>query len=117
VVSGDWRTGVSFCSVDCIPKKHPPLIINILINRVENNRNEISPNAMSNILERKFFAETFVSPQQLPGGKSFWYRRRIDDGFEFIVVDITRRTFHSAFDHEQLAKELGKHASTCLGWN
>ncbi|CAH0026980.1 unnamed protein product [Clonostachys rhizophaga] len=66
---------------------------------------------MSNALEQTSYTEAFVSPQWHPGGKSFWYRRRINDGFEFILVDIIRRTIHPAFDHEQLAKELGKHAS------
>lgn len=68
---------------------------------------------MANTLEEKCFAETFVAPQWLPGGNSFWYRRQVDTGsFRFILVDILAKSARPAFDHHQLACALEGIAKT-----
>jgi dipeptidyl-peptidase 4 len=46
-----------------------------------------------------------VQPQWLPGER-FWYRNRIPEGHEFVVVDPARGTRERAFDHERLARAL-----------
>jgi dipeptidyl-peptidase 4 len=48
-----------------------------------------------------------VQPQWLPDGR-FWYRNRIADGHEFIVVDPARGTRARAFDHERMAALLSE---------
>ncbi|CAG9992686.1 unnamed protein product [Clonostachys byssicola] len=66
----------------------------------------------TNYLEEKCFHETFVAPQWLPGGNSFWYRRQVDIGrfskFKFILVDILAKSVRPAFDHHRLARALGR---------
>jgi dipeptidyl-peptidase 4 len=46
-----------------------------------------------------------VRPQWLDGER-FWYRTRIADGYEFIIVDPAAGTRQRAFDHERLALAL-----------
>ncbi|CAH0057248.1 unnamed protein product [Clonostachys solani] len=67
---------------------------------------------MSAKLEEQCYSETFVSPQWLPGGKSFWYRRMVhrEHKVEFILVDIAKQSIQAAFDHEYLAEQLQKHS-------
>ncbi|KAK7221200.1 hypothetical protein V2G26_009203 [Clonostachys chloroleuca] len=68
---------------------------------------------MANTLMENGFAETFVAPQWLPGGNSFWYRRQVDTGrFRFILVDILAKSARLAFDHHQLACALEGIAET-----
>jgi dipeptidyl-peptidase 4 len=50
-----------------------------------------------------------VQPIWLPGDR-FWYRNRIAEGHEFVVVDPARGTRERAFDHERLAQVLGEAA-------
>ncbi|KAK7229365.1 hypothetical protein V2G26_001535 [Clonostachys chloroleuca] len=69
---------------------------------------------MSSIsIEGECLQETFVAPQWLPDGNSFWYRQRTSPGrYAFIYVDIPQKTSGPAFDHAALAKELSEHAGT-----
>jgi dipeptidyl-peptidase 4 len=46
-----------------------------------------------------------VRPQWLDGER-FWYRNRIADGHEFVIVDPAAGTRERAFDHERLALAL-----------
>jgi dipeptidyl-peptidase 4 len=46
-----------------------------------------------------------VQPQWLEGDR-FWYRNRVADGHEFVVVDPARGTRERAFDHERMAAAL-----------
>lgn len=46
-----------------------------------------------------------VRPEWLDGDR-FWYRNRIADGHEFILVDPAHGTRERAFDHERLARAL-----------
>lgn len=41
-------------------------------------------------------------------GRRFWYRNRIPEGYEFILVDAEARTRERAFDHEKLATALSE---------
>lgn len=49
---------------------------------------------------------TSVEPEWLPDGR-FWYRNRIPEGYEFILVDPEAGTRIRAFDHAELAVALG----------
>uniref|UniRef100_A0A8H7K453 Probable dipeptidyl-aminopeptidase B n=1 Tax=Bionectria ochroleuca TaxID=29856 RepID=A0A8H7K453_BIOOC len=70
---------------------------------------------MSAKLEEKCYLETFVAPSWLPGGKIFWYRRATaKDKFEFALVDIDRQSVRPAFHHNDLAKQLEKHAGSTI---
>jgi dipeptidyl-peptidase 4 len=46
-----------------------------------------------------------VQPQWLDGDR-FWYRNRIPEGHEFVLVDPARGTRERAFDHERMARAL-----------
>ncbi len=46
-----------------------------------------------------------VQPQWVEGDR-FWYRNRIAEGHEFILIDPVRGTRDRAFDHERLAQAL-----------
>ena len=46
-----------------------------------------------------------VQPQWLPDGR-FWYRNRIPEGYEFVLVDPGNGTRDRAFDHSVLATAL-----------
>jgi dipeptidyl-peptidase 4 len=48
-----------------------------------------------------------VQPQWLEGDR-FWYRNRVADGHEFVVVDPERETRERAFDHARLAAALSE---------
>jgi dipeptidyl-peptidase 4 len=50
-----------------------------------------------------------VQPQWLPGDR-FWYRNRIADGHEFILVDPAHGIRERAFDHERMARTLSEQA-------
>jgi dipeptidyl-peptidase 4 len=52
-----------------------------------------------------------VQPQWLDGDR-FWYRNRIADGHEFVLVDPVRGTRERAFDHERLAQGLSAATGT-----
>jgi len=41
-------------------------------------------------------------------GRRFWYRNRIPEGYEFILVDAEAQTRERAFDHEKLATALSE---------
>lgn len=47
-----------------------------------------------------------VRPQWV-NGESFWYRNRVPDGHEFVLVDASAATREPAFDHARLAASLG----------
>jgi hypothetical protein len=48
-----------------------------------------------------------VGPQWLDDDR-FWYRNRIAEGHEFVLVDPARGTRERAFDHERLARALSE---------
>lgn len=52
-----------------------------------------------------------VSPEWLDGDR-FWYRNRIEDGFEFVLVDPSVPSRRPAFDHDRLAAALSRAADT-----
>ncbi len=52
-----------------------------------------------------------VRPTWLDDGR-FWYRNRIVEGEEYVLVDATRRLRGRAFDHVRLATALGTAADT-----
>jgi dipeptidyl-peptidase-4 len=52
-----------------------------------------------------------VAPRWLPGDR-FWYRNRVLEGHEFIVVDPTVPSRRPAFDHHRLAAALSVAADT-----
>jgi dipeptidyl-peptidase-4 len=52
-----------------------------------------------------------VEPNWLPGGR-FWYRNRVRDGHEFVLVDPSTGTRRPAFDHTRLAAALSVAADT-----
>jgi dipeptidyl aminopeptidase/acylaminoacyl peptidase len=52
-----------------------------------------------------------VAPRWLPGDR-FWYRNRVLEGHEFIVVDPTVPSRRPAFDHHRLAAALSLAADT-----
>ncbi|KAK3349855.1 peptidase S9B dipeptidylpeptidase IV domain protein [Lasiosphaeria hispida] len=48
-----------------------------------------------------------VSPQWLPGDKTFWYRyKSAHGGAEFVFVDTVAKTRQRAFDHDKVAQQL-----------
>ena len=50
-----------------------------------------------------------VTPNWFADNTRFWYRNELADGArEFIAVDVLKGTREPAFDHEKLAKSLGK---------
>jgi dipeptidyl-peptidase 4 len=55
-------------------------------------------------------------PQQLEwlDGNRFWYRTRIAEGHEFVVVDAASGTRQRAFDHERVAAALSAALDTTL---
>ncbi|MBC7895873.1 MAG: DPP IV N-terminal domain-containing protein [Cytophagaceae bacterium] len=60
---------------------------------------------------RKLVYGAEVAPTFMDGGR-FWYRNRMQGGFEFIVVDPVRLTRQPAFDHARLAAALSMAADT-----
>ncbi len=54
---------------------------------------------------------TVVSPRWLSGDR-FWYRNRVREGHEFVLVDPARRSRRPAFDHVRLAAALSIAADT-----
>ena len=54
---------------------------------------------------------TQVTPRWLSGDR-FWYRNRVGDGHEFVLVDPARTTRGAAFDHARLAAALSMAADT-----
>jgi dipeptidyl aminopeptidase/acylaminoacyl peptidase len=52
-----------------------------------------------------------VSPQWLDGNR-FWYRNRLGEGHEFVLVDPTVPSRRRAFDHDRLAAALSLAADT-----
>lgn len=54
---------------------------------------------------------TQVAPRWLSGDR-FWYRNRVRDGHEFVLVDPVRSTRVPAFDHARLAAALSVAADT-----
>ena len=52
-----------------------------------------------------------VRPSWLAGDR-FWYRNAIPEGFEFVLVDPTRKTRERAFDQARLAAALSRAADT-----
>jgi len=53
-------------------------------------------------MDSQLIAQANVSPNWLPGGHSFWYRRLS----EFVFVDIANKTRQGGFDHVALAEHL-----------
>jgi dipeptidyl-peptidase 4 len=50
-----------------------------------------------------------ITPNWFADNARFWYRNELADGMrEFIVVDTVKSTREPAFDHEKMAKSLGK---------
>ncbi len=50
-----------------------------------------------------------ITPNWFADNTRFWYRNELADGMrEFIVVDAVKGTRDPAFDHEKMAKSLGK---------
>jgi hypothetical protein len=47
----------------------------------------------------------------IDGTQRFWYRRSLNDGFEFVVMDAATRAKRAAFDHALLAAELAQEIS------
>ena len=52
-----------------------------------------------------------VNPQWVDGSR-FWYRNRVQDGHEFVLVDVPARQRRPAFDHDRLAAALSIAADT-----
>jgi len=44
----------------------------------------------------------------------FWYKNNIPAGAEYLFVDVVKKVRQPAFDHEKLAKALGKESGTIL---
>lgn len=59
--------------------------------------------------EKNCIRRAIVAPRWLPGSNSiFWYRREsASDKFQFILVDCERGHCRPAFDHTELASQLG----------
>ncbi len=53
-----------------------------------------------------------VQPSWIPGGDRFWYRTRVQEGHEFMVVDPVRNTQGPLFDRHRLAAALSVAADT-----
>ena len=50
-----------------------------------------------------------ITPNWFADNARFWYRNELADGMrEFILVDAVKGTREPAFDHEKMAKSLGK---------
>ena len=52
-----------------------------------------------------------VTPRWIDGSR-FWYRNRVQDGHEFVLVDVPRGQRRPAFDHDRLASALSMAADT-----
>jgi dipeptidyl-peptidase-4 len=53
-----------------------------------------------------------VRPSWMPDGSRFWYRTRVDEGHEFILVDPARASRATLFDRHRLASALSMAADT-----
>ncbi|GMV05925.1 MAG: putative dipeptidyl peptidase IV [Gemmatimonadota bacterium] len=53
-----------------------------------------------------------VTPRWLEDGRRFWYRNKLAEGHEFVVVDPTVPSRRSLFDHHRLAAALSLAADT-----
>lgn len=60
---------------------------------------------------RRLVSGTEVEPRWLSGDR-FWYRNRMGDGHEFILVEAPGRTRRPVFDHARLAAALSLAADT-----
>ncbi len=60
---------------------------------------------------QRLVSGTEVSPRWLESDR-FWYRNRIGDGHEFVLVDAQTRSRDAAFDHARLAAALSVAADT-----
>ncbi len=55
-----------------------------------------------------------VQPNWIPGGDRFWYRTRVQEGHEYIVVDPARASRGPLFDRHRLASALSLAADTAF---
>lgn len=49
-----------------------------------------------------------VNPQWIKGGHSFWFRKPLETGYEFVLVEPDAASMKAAFDHQNLSAKLGK---------
>lgn len=71
--------------------------------KMENESNNYSPKDTGRV-----FINTTVYPNWIAGSECFWYKREIETGHEFRLVDAISGSNQCAFDHAGLAEKLSK---------
>ena len=99
--------------------RRPALLINTLAILVFSNLCSLSPaqgtkadyeraNGLRKLTTNKVFKNR-VTPNWFADNSRFWYRNELGEGAgEFILVDAVKGTRKPAFDHDKMAKALGK---------